>query len=200
MKIIITIIIIFSCVSCTVFSADAKYYSKAWPGDFVCAPCTVIKLSDINFAFPADKLKYVKMLNMDGIAFSIVTDSSYWGKGTELVVLELSESNTTGGLKENGLYEKLGVKNLEQFFYKLNDYSISSKDMDLARKIMGMQESSRLVSYRNDDFSAFWIEGEDIQNQSLYIISRNHNTRSIQISGSLNSKIVEKILSSIKLR
>ena len=200
MKIVIYIILIFSCISCNAYNADTKYFSKTWPENIDCTTCTVINVSDVNLAFSPGKLKYVKMLDMDGIAFSIITDSSYQGQENELVILELSESNTTGGLSKNGLYEKIGVNSLEEFFYKIHNNSISSKDIETARKIMGINDASRFVSYRNAELSAYWVESKDDRNQSLYILSHKNKTSSIQISGYLNTKIVEKILSSIELK
>ncbi len=49
---------------------------------------------------------------------------------------------------------------------KSNGDSISYKDMDLAKKIMGIIGNvKKIVSYKNDGFLAFWLESKNAKNK-----------------------------------
>ncbi len=193
------LLLILFCLTFNAFGTEVKFVSNKWPNNSSCNQCIVIKTSAINISFPSTKIKYIKMLNMDGVAFSIVTDSTCNGVNNELVILELSESNVTGGMSENGHYEKLGVNTLEGFFNKLHDQNSNSEDVEIARRIMGIKDASSFGSYQKDLLSAFWVANNDKDNQSLYILSQDNKPSSLQISGYLNNDIVERILSTIEL-
>ena len=179
-------------------SHEVAYSQEAWPEKIDCSQCAVMELLDLQLSIPFHMLKRLKMLNMDGIAFSLEADNQWLKTEEELIVLLLSESDVTGGLSENGYYEKLRVSSLDNFFKVLHQKGPVTEELQIARKVMGLEGSLDFVAYYGDALSAFWVISDDRKNQSLYIVPVGKNY-SLQISGYLTHAIVDALLSYVEI-
>ena len=191
--------VLLATFSKTATSHEAAAFSqKTWPAQIDCSQCATVELLDLQLSVPPDMLKRIKMLNMDGIAFSLEAGDKWLKTQEELIVLLLNESHTTGGLNENGYYEKLRVTNLGDFFRVLHQKEHVTKELQTAREVMGVSNASDFIAYYGESVSAFWVESGDKKNQSIYIVPADKNY-SIQISGHLSQATVNALLSSISL-
>ncbi|REL27059.1 hypothetical protein DXX93_11120 [Thalassotalea euphylliae] len=173
---------------------------KPWPEISECNNCIGISISnidDILFNFPKSKLKEVLLLNVDGIGTYFKSKDEWFAKNNEIIFSVLNESKTTGGLNENGYYQKLNVSDITSFFDEIHTPTQSSKAVKVARQIMGLNDASAFVKYQGTKMNAYWVKSYDMNNQLLYIVPANHN-HVIQLSGAFKEEHINRLLSSFK--
>ncbi|NTS77492.1 hypothetical protein HR060_11525 [Catenovulum sp. SM1970] len=175
---------------------------KPWPKVSDCNNCIGISISNmdnIQFNFPKSNLKEVLLLNVDGIGTYFRSENEWFAKNDEIIFSVLTESQTTGGLNENGYYQKLNVSNIASFFEEIHTPTQPSKAHEVARQIMGLNDASVFVKYKGNKMNAYWLKSYDTNSQLLYIVQANHN-HVIQLSGAFEEKHVSRLLSSLFMK
>jgi hypothetical protein len=182
-------ILLFSSISCS-GAGGVSLDKRQWPAaNAVCDNCIPFQFDRLKLALPREKLKNLQVLHMDAPAVSF----SYGAVGDISLIL-MDERKATGGLREEGLFKRLAVNELHQFFVSLGNSNEDKQALDLSREVIGLTEGSKYLTITGESASAFWIQSRDFNNQSLYVVEKG-SSYAYQIAGPLTEAFVQELLS-----
>jgi hypothetical protein len=185
-------ILLFSSISCS-GGGDISLERREWPAtNAVCDGCIPIQFDRLKLLLPKEKLKKLQVLHMDAPAVSLSC-----GAAGDISLLLMDERKATGGLKEEGIFDRLAVDELHQFFVSLGNSNDDKQALDLSREVMGLTQGGKYLTLTGESASAFWIKDGDFDNQSLYIVEKG-SKYAYQVAGPLTETFVLELLSNIR--
>jgi hypothetical protein len=182
--------------SCALISSEKKtvYFTQSWPvAGLDCKRCIPFQFDQLSLRLPKTKLLGVHVLHMNMPAVSLLYQSDSPVRADKISLLLMDERRATGGLRDEGFYERLSVTTLRQFFSSLGKPNADGQALDLSREILGIHDASEYVTISGESASAFWIKSRDLNNQRLYIAVKD-SIYSYQIAGPLTDDIVRDFL------
>lgn len=150
------------------------FKSQTWPNaDSSCDDCIPIQFDRLSLQLPRSKLRKVHVLHMNMPAISLSYQLNSTNGQGNISLLLMDERKATGGLREEGIFERLSVGDLHQFFASLGRPNADKQALELSRKIMGISEATEYLTISGESASAFWIKGREFDNQSLYVVEKD---------------------------
>lgn len=182
--------------SCATFSDEQKtvFTTQSWPvAGLSCKGCIPFQFDQLGLRLPKAKLLGIHVLHMNMPAVNLLYQSDSPERTSNISLLLMDERKATGGVREEGFYERLSIATLQQFFIALGKSNADRQALDLSREILGVHEASEYVTISGESASAFWIKSRDYNNQRLYIVAKDSNY-TYQIAGPLTDGIVKDFL------
>lgn len=161
-----------------------------WPYVTTTETKSTLKFVFLNLNLPEKYLKNIEIFN-----FSIPSVAlSFNDSGNKNIFISLkSEKN---GFSE--LYRKINVDNIHDFFKRIGTPDIKNTNLTKIRNIYGLDTANSYNHFRRNDIDAYFIESENIENSSLFILISGES-QIYEIGGSLDKDLVNIILSNLSI-
>lgn len=174
---------------------------KAWPEYRKCEDCIETQVGFAIFQFPRKSVRKINVLNLPNASVNILYAARNSETNKEIGILVHDEDRATGGMKKKGLYNKLSVANVQEFFYALGR-SQTTAELTIAREVMSITEKSKYIVYRGKSASAFLIRNSALNQDILYIVpnvTKKLETNVYMIAGELDDSLINTLLASFRL-
>jgi hypothetical protein len=153
------------------------------------------EISELKFAFDLRHVSKINVLNGQAAA-SIVSFKNNWLP--DLSIITTSEDNVSGGLNENGGYQKLGVTDVNSFFNKLKSHKSKDAYILKVKVALGVDDEKNIEIINSKNYNIY-ILNNNINNKDTIYIVRKNDKRIMMLVSDLQDKGLTKLLENICL-
>ena len=191
------VLLLFPISTCFADS-NPKIHHKKWPASQACNACIPLQIGYVQYSLPANDIKTIHVLHMDGANVHVSFSNNYSGTADHLSFAALTEPYRKGGTIRK-LYAKLGIQTNLELFQMLAQPTENETHKRL-KDAYHVSQANRYITYEGNQAFAFWVNGKTEQESALYIVPNDVDKFVYMVNGKLNEQLVLNLLRHTKMK